>query len=120
MVSPARSNLASAIRTTTQTVSVTNSGARGIRVVLDTTLNAAGSLVVTIDYFDPASGKYINLLTGAAVITAVTNVYSIHPDLIAVANVTVANVTPIGTIRILVTAGNANAVTYSLGVAFLP
>ncbi len=120
MTVTARQNLISGIRTTTQTIDIVNTSSRGIQVVLDTTVNAAGSLVVTIDYYDPASGKLINLLTGAAVTGVATNTYSVHPNLAAAANVTVAKVTPVGTIRVKVTAGNSNNVTYSLGIAFLP
>ncbi len=115
------SNLVSAARTTTQTVDIDNLEARGVRVIVDTTVNGAGgSNVVTIDQYDPASGKYINLLTGAAITGVATNTYSVHPNVAAVANVSAANVIARGRIRVKVTAGNANPVTYSVGFSWLP
>lgn len=115
------SNLVSASRTTTQTINVDNLEARGIRVILDTTVvpGAAPSNVVTISQYDPASGKYIVLLTGVAVATVSTVTYSIHPDITAVANLAVKDLIPRGRIQIKVTCGNANAATYSLGISWL-
>jgi hypothetical protein len=113
--------LASAARTTTQTgTDQTNNGYRGIKVVLDTTVNAgsAGSITLTIQGKDSASGKYYTLLAGAAVTTVTTNVYTVYPGLTASANVTANDVLPT-TFRILVTANNANSVTYSVGQTLL-
>lgn len=115
------SNLVSASRTTTQTINVDNLEARGIRVILDTTVvpGAAPSNVVTISQYDPASGKYIVLLTGAAVTGVGTVVYSIHPDLTASANLIAKDIIARGRIQIKLTVGNANPATYSLGISWL-
>jgi hypothetical protein len=112
--------LASAARTTTQTqADQTNTAARGIRVVLDmTVVTASPSVTLEIDAKDTASGKYVSLLTGAAVTTISTNVYEIHPDLTAAANSIAKDILP-HTWRIKVVANNANSGTYSVGASYL-
>lgn len=112
--------IASAAFTTTQTqADQTNQYARGIQVVLDMTVVGTGSVTVSIEGKDVISGKYYALLTGAAVITNVTNVYRIYPGLTPVANATVSDVLP-RTWRVKVTANNANSATYSVGACLLP
>lgn len=108
--------LASASRTTTQTsADIVTYNAKAITVVLDVTVVAASpSVTVTINGKDPASGKYYLLLSGAAVLTAVTNVYSIGPGIAETSNVSTSKFLP-RTIQIVVTANNANAGTYSVG-----
>lgn len=108
--------LASASRTTTQTsadITTYNDGA--LAVYLDVTVNAAGSITLSIDEKDPASGKYVNLLTGLAIAaTTGTTVYRIDPRTPAVAN-SIAQIAMPRVFRIVVTANLANAVTYSVG-----
>lgn len=112
--------LASSSRTTTQTsADQTNPYARGIAVVLDMTVVGTGSVTLAIQGKDPVSGKYVVLLTGAAVTTNSTNTYRIYPGLTAVANATVSDVLW-RTWRVVVTANNANAATYSVGAILLP
>lgn len=107
--------LASASRTTTQTLSdVPNPYHKGLIVVLDMTTVGTGSVTLTIQGKDIASGKYYTILAGAAVTTNSTNTYRVYPGLSAVANTTANDVIP-ATFRLLVTANNANAATYSLG-----
>ena len=107
--------LASAARTTTQTsADITTYNTRGITVILDMTVVGTGSVTVTINGKDPASGKYYNLLTGAAVVTNSTNVYRIQEALAAAANKDVGAILP-RVIQIVVTANNANSATYSVG-----
>ena len=58
--------------------------------------------------------RHILMLSGVAVTTAVTNTYKITPgELAAVANVTAVDILP-EWIQIVVTANNANAMTYSV------
>lgn len=113
--------LASAARTTTQTGADTeNIHCSGIILVLDMTNVAAGpSVTLSIDGKDPASGKYFNLLTGAAVTTASTNVYWLFPGAVVTANVSANMVLP-KIWRTVVTANNANSGTYSLGAVLVP
>jgi hypothetical protein len=112
--------LASAAQTTTQTqADQTNNTARGIIAVLDMTTIGTGSVTLEIDGKDIASGKYYALLTGAAVVSNSTNVYTCFPGATAAANVTANAMLP-HTWRIKVTANNANSATYSVGASLLP
>ena len=113
--------LPSAARTTTQTSDdIGTSPFRGVEVVFDVTANAvACSTVVTIDGKDEASGAWKTILTGAAVTGVTTNRYRIYPGLTAAANVDVSAPLP-SKIRIVLTAGNANSATYSVGFNLLP
>jgi hypothetical protein len=109
--------LTSASRTTTQTSvdQFNDFGTKGaLAVILDVTATTTGALTVTIDAKDPVSGKYYNLLTGAAVNTVSTNRYTVGPSIAAVANVNAQTYIP-STFRIVVTVADATAVTYSLG-----
>ena len=111
--------LASAARTTTQTqADQTNYNHRGIMVVLDVTNAGTGSVTLEIDAKDPVSGKYIALLTGAAVTTTSTNIYTVYPGAPATANVSANSPLP-RTWRCKVTANNSNSVTYSVGAMLI-
>lgn len=107
--------LASAAHTTTQTASdQTNYNGRGVTVVLDVTNAGTGSITLEIDGKDPVSGKYFALLTGAAVTSNSTNVYTVYPGATVTANVSASTFLP-RTWRVVVTANNANSITYSVG-----
>ena len=107
--------LPSAARTTTQTsADLVNSNAKFVHVILDMTVVGTGSVTVTINGKDPASGKYYLLLAGAAVTTNVTNVYKVGPGLTAAANAAANDFVP-AIFQIVVTANNANSATYSVG-----
>ncbi len=106
---------ASAARTTTQTSKdIINPGFHWIDVTMDTTVFGSGSVTVTINYLDAASGKYILLLSGAAVVSTVTNTYTVGPTAAASANVSIARNLP-DVLQIVCTANNANTQTYSVG-----
>lgn len=109
--------LPSVARTITQTSDdFRNVSSRGIHVVLDMTVVGTGSVTLTIQGKDVASGKYYTLLAGAAVTTNSTNVYKVGPALTAAANAVANDIVP-AVFRLLVTANNANAATYSVGLA---
>lgn len=111
--------LASAARTTTQTGSdITNLSANALVVVLDMTVVGTGSVTVTIEGKDSASGKYRTLLAGSAVTTNTTNTYKVGPSVAAVANSIGQDYLP-PVFRITVTANNANSATYSVGYALM-
>ena len=112
--------LASAARTTTQTgADNDNIGGPGIVVVLDMTTVGTGSVTLEIQGKDVTSGKYYALLTGAAVVTNSTNVYTVYPGMTVVANASVSNVLP-RVWRVVVTANNANSAVYSVGYCLIP
>jgi hypothetical protein len=107
--------LASASRTTTQTVSdIDTHGAQYLNVVLDMTTVGTGSVTLSINGKDPASGKYFTILAGSAVTTNSTNRYKVGPSVAASANAIAQDYLP-ATIQLVVTANNSNAATYSLG-----
>ncbi len=106
---------ASAARTTTQTSrDIVNPGFSWIDVTMDTTVFGTGSVTLTINYKDVASGKYILLLSGAAVVSTVTNTYTVGPTSAVSANVSAARHLP-DVLQIVCTANNANTQTYSVG-----
>jgi hypothetical protein len=114
--------LTSASRSTTQSpANITTYNAGAIKVIVDTTVlpGAAISNVVTINEVDPASGKSILLLTGAAIVGVSTNEYTVDPAIPAVANVTAQKRVP-RTINVVITSGNGNSATYSVGYLLLP
>lgn len=105
--------------TTTQTgADQINTAGRGVKVVLDMTTVGTGSVTLTIQGKDVASGKYYTLLAGAAVVTNSTNVYELYPGLPATANVS-ANTTLPRTWRVVATANNANAASYTVGASVI-
>lgn len=110
--------LTSASRTTTQTSAdyENPNGCQILQVLLNVTSAGTGSITVTIDGKDNLSGTYYNLLTGAAVTTNSLTRYRVHAGMAAAANLVVRDLVP-KTFRIVVTANNANAITYS--VAYL-
>jgi hypothetical protein len=62
--------------------------ARGVRVVIDITA-ITGTLTVTIQGYDVASGKAFTLLASTALAGTGTTVLKVHPDLTAASNLTV-------------------------------
>lgn len=112
--------LASAARTaTTASADINNPDSVGVMVFLDlTAFTTAASLTLSIQAKDPASGKYVTLLTGAVVSTVSTVVYTVHPAVTETANVDVAAPLP-ATWRVNVVHGNANSTTYSVGFSLL-
>jgi archaellum component FlaF (FlaF/FlaG flagellin family) len=107
--------------TTTQTGPdlVNTHGHRGISVTLDMTVVGTGSVTLTIQGKDRASGKYYTILVGAAVTTNVTNRYWAFPGATVTANVSANDELP-EIFRLVVTANNANAATYTVGWSTLP
>jgi hypothetical protein len=89
---------------------------RYLHVVTDVTASAATpSVVMTIDALDTVSGKYYNLLTSAAFTGGTeTRVLKIGPGLTAAANLAANDVIP-STLRITMTHGDADSITYSVG-----
>lgn len=105
--------------TTSQTgADQTNYNGKGIKVVLDMTNVGTGSVTLTIQGKDAASGKYYTLLAGAAVTTNSTNVYTVFPGSTVTANVSANDILP-RVWRVITTANNANATTYTVGASVI-
>lgn len=94
---------ASAARTATPTAVTFSMGAYStLRLMLDATaITSTPSNVVTVDMFDALSGKWVNVLTSSAIATVSTNPLGPISGLR-------------GQVRVTVTHGNANSITYSL------
>lgn len=85
-------------------------------VVLDVTaVTLTPSITLSVEGWDKASNTWFTVLTGAAVTAAGTTVYRVHPALTAVANATAADMVP-ATFRVSVAHGDADSITYSVGV----
>jgi hypothetical protein len=114
----------SAARTATPTaVTVPVGRYRALHLVIDVTaVTATPSVVCTIDAYDPVSGKYYNLLTSAALTDSgapYTRVLKIGRALTAAANLTANDVLP-STIRITMTHGDADSITYTVAATLVP
>ena len=107
--------LASASRTTTQTsADIETASFNDLEVTVVTTVIGTGSITLTINAKDVASGTYRLLLSGAAITTNTTNVYKVSNFIPAVANVSALDELP-EIIQLVITANNANPATYSVG-----
>jgi hypothetical protein len=105
--------------TTTQTsADQTNPNSMGLIAVLNMATVGTGSVTLTIQGKDVASGQYYTLLTGLAVTTNSVNVYTVYPGAPVVANVSTG--LPLPHIwRVSVNANNANATTYTVGASVI-
>ena len=108
--------LASGARTTTQTsADRVNYDGTGLLLVVDVTSAGTGSITPKIQGKD-ANGVYYDLWTAAAAITTNgTKVYAIHPGAATAGNLTetIQQLLP-RVFRTVITANNANPVTYSV------
>jgi hypothetical protein len=109
---------ASAARTATPAAATVAVGRYNfLRLVIDVTAIAATpSVVCTIDAYSPLSGKYHNLLTSAALTESgvpYVRVLTIGPGLPVTANVAANTVLP-DQLRVTMTHGDADSITYSV------
>lgn len=106
----------SSAKTTTQiTADQVNTNGTTAYVYLNVTSAGTGSITLEVDEKVPTGGGYNALLTGVAVVANGLTVYRIGPGLTAAAN-SVVNLAMPRTFRVVVTANNANPVTYSVDV----
>jgi hypothetical protein len=112
--------LASSARTATpDTFEVEVPGkSRGVVVVVDATaVTATPALTVKVQGVDRISGKTWDIITSAAIATVSTVVLKIRPGITVAANAAVADALP-PVIRIMATHGDADSITYSIGLNF--
>lgn len=117
---PYRTVYESAARTATPTaVTLAMGGCRGLHLIIDVTaVTATPSVVPTIDGYDTLSTKYYNLLTGLAITATGTTVLKIYPGIATIVNAAASDVTP-NTIRITMTHGDADSITYTVAAHLL-
>lgn len=96
------------------TIDFTNLTARGVVVVINTTVFTAGTYTYTIQGKDPASGNYYTILASAAIAATGTVVLRVYPGLTAAANTVASDVLP-KTWRILITGATSPNQTASVG-----
>lgn len=95
-------------------------GQRGCIVVIDATaISATPSVVFNIEGRDPASSKWVSLLASAAVTAVSTTTLRVYPGLTAAANLVASDVLP-EMIRIRPVHGDADSITYTVGVTLVP
>jgi hypothetical protein len=114
--------LASAARTTTQTINLVNPGARGVIVTFDiTAVPTVETVTLACFGIDPASGKAYALgAAGAALATTGTRTYLIYPAVAANGSFTAVIAANIPrTWRITITHSASGSFTYSVGVQYL-
>ncbi len=110
--------LASSARTTTQTqADQTNLVSHGLHLIVDVTSAGTGSITPKIQGKD-ANGIYYDILVGSAITSTGTNVLKIYPGLVPVTNGVANDVLPL-TWRSVITANNANSMTYSVAAQIL-
>lgn len=97
----------------------TNDNAKGIKVVIDVTIDPAlASVVFTIEGKDPVSGKYYPLLVSAAINAVGTTVLTVYPGVPVVANVTASDIVPT-IFRVSADHTDADSITYSVSGALI-
>src|SRR5690349_21105935 len=87
--SPISSTLITAVGATTTQVSddQINMGGKILIVTLNTTAIGSGSITLTVQGKDPASGSYYTILSGSAVTTNTINVYTVIPGAFSVTGI---------------------------------
>lgn len=107
--------IAAAGASTVTSADLTNEGCRGVQVIFDATITTTTSAVLKIQGKDPVSGAYYDLLTGAAVTSISTNVYTVYPGVTVASNVAVSAPLP-RTWRVSITiTGGSSALTATVG-----
>jgi hypothetical protein len=92
---------------------------RGLILQIDVTAIAATpSVVPTIQGKDPASGKWYDILAGAALVAVATVELRVYPGLTAVANLVASDVLP-KSWRLEMVHADADSITYSVGASVI-
>jgi hypothetical protein len=91
----------------------------GAVITIDcTAIDSSPSVVFTFQGKDPASGKYNDIISSAAITGTGTTVIRIHPELTAAANTIAKDVIPTYW-RIRAVHADADSITYSVGVSIV-
>lgn len=107
------------IRTATPTAeTLTNSGHKGIHVIIDVTAGVILDIDPTIVAIDEVSGKTYTLLAGAKITGVGTVVLRVHPDLTAVTNLTAKDNLP-SKFQVVMTHNNSTQATYTVAANYV-
>jgi hypothetical protein len=91
----------------------------GAVVTIDATaITSTPSVVFKLQGKDTGSGKYYDIITSAAVTGVSTVVLRVYPGLTPAANLIVSDVLP-KVWRVLATHGDADSITYTVGVSLI-
>jgi hypothetical protein len=93
---------------------MSNTNYAGVHVIVDVTAITTGTLTPKIQGKDPASGKYYDLLIGAAIAGTGTTVLKVYPGILASGSVAAQDILPT-TWRVVLTKSDASSWTYSVG-----
>lgn len=104
---------AAGVTTSQNSADQSNAQYRGIKLYVNMTNVGTGSVTFTIQGKDPVTGTYYTILASAAIIANGFTAYTVYPGITATANVSASDVLP-RTWRVLATANNANATTYTV------
>ena len=106
---------ASAVRTASgNSGDLTNSGSRGVHVVIDmTAVPTVETVTFTVEGKDPVSGKYYTLLASSAIVAVSTVVLKVYPGLVVAANLAANDVLP-SVYRVKTTHSASGNFTYSV------
>lgn len=112
--------LASAARTATPTIAdFTNVNASGVIVTIDcTAASATPSVVFDIKYKCSLSGKYVTLLSSAAVTGTGTTKLCVYPGVTVAANVTASHPLP-RVWTMVATHADSDSITYSISANYI-
>lgn len=112
--------LASAARTATvQSADLTNYNGKGLHLVIDVTaVTATPSITCEIEGKDALSGKYYDVLVGAAITATGTTVLKVYPGITASANASASDMLP-RTFRVNCVHADADSITYSVGASLV-
>lgn len=111
--------LPSAARTTTQTIKVsTPLGLRCGHIIINASSYTAGSLTPKIQGFDAGANEYYDILTGSAITSIGRTVLKICPGITPIANSSSSDMLPLNW-QLVLTAGTADSITYSVSTVLL-
>lgn len=96
----------------------TNSGWRGVMVIVNISARIGGTYTPKIQGKDPLSGNYFDLLVGSSLATTTTTSLTVYPGVASVTNMSANNVLP-ATWRVVLT-GSSASMTVSTSFVLLP
>jgi hypothetical protein len=108
----------SARTTTTNSSDQTNYNSRGVHVMINVSSIGTGDITPKIQGKDPVSSTYYDVLVGSSITSNGITILKVYPGIAAVANQSANDILP-RTWRVVVTANNANSVTYSAGASLV-